>query len=69
MELTWKVLYEMSKYYFGRGQKSKARNYAADSISLIEYFGQNIKDQSLKDAYFNKPERKNALEKLNSILL
>lgn len=69
MELTWKVLYEMSKYYFGRGQKSKARNYAADSISLIEYFGQNIKDQSLKDAYFNKPERKTALEKLNSILL
>lgn len=69
MELTWKILFEMAKYYYGRGQKSKARGYASDAVSLIEYFGQNIKDQSLKNAYFNKPERKTALEVLNSILL
>ena len=66
-ELTWEIMFELGNYFFQRGNFGKAKenfNYAKE---IIFYFGDNIKNSRLRDAYFNKPERKDALQKIEKL--
>ncbi len=66
-ELTWKILYELGNYFYQRGNYSKARENFRYSKEIIYYFGDNINNHQLRDAFFNKPERKEALMKIDKL--
>ncbi|HUX60975.1 MAG TPA: tetratricopeptide repeat protein, partial [Ignavibacteriaceae bacterium] len=66
-ELTWKILFELGNYFYQRGNYSKARENFKYSKEIIYYFGDNIKNHQLRDAFFNKPERKEALMKIDKL--
>ncbi|MHB9011734.1 MAG: tetratricopeptide repeat protein, partial [Ignavibacteriaceae bacterium] len=66
-ELTGEIMFELGNYFFQRGNFGKAKenfNYAKE---IIFYFGDNIKNSRLRDAYFNKQERKEALQKIEKL--
>src|SRR5690606_21636976 len=63
-ELTWKVLYEISLVYYERGNLFKAKKPRLYAYELLNMVGENISNSKLRAAYFNHPERKEALEKL-----
>jgi serine/threonine protein kinase/tetratricopeptide (TPR) repeat protein len=67
-ELTWKVLFEISKNYFERGNIIKAKEFASYGLSLIKLFGDSFIDQRLKGIYLDDPVRKNAWNKLIEII-
>lgn len=66
-ELTWKILYELGNCFYQRGNYSKARENFKYSKEIIYYFGDNIKNCQLRDAFFNKPERKEVLMKIDRL--
>ncbi|MDY0083832.1 MAG: tetratricopeptide repeat protein, partial [Ignavibacteriaceae bacterium] len=63
-ELTWKVLYEITLIYYERGNFFKLKKPRLYSYELLNMIGENISNNNLRSAYFNHPERKEALEKL-----
>lgn len=67
-ELAWKILLEISIYYFERGIFSKAHQSANYGRSLIHYFGEKLPIGPERDLFYNKPERKIAWEKFTEIL-
>lgn len=67
-ELTWKILLEISTYYFDRGNLPKAHQSANYGRSLIYYFGEKFPAGQQRDIFYNKPERKAAWEKFTEIL-
>ena len=66
-ELTWKIMFELGNSFFQRGNFSKAKEHMYYAKEIIFYFGNNIKNSHLRDAYFNKPERKEALQKIEKM--
>ena len=66
-ELTWKIMFELGNSFFQRGNFSKAKEHMYYAKEIIFYFGNNIKNSRLRDAYFNKPERKEALQKIEKL--
>ncbi|MHB1686713.1 MAG: protein kinase domain-containing protein [Ignavibacteriaceae bacterium] len=66
-ELTWKIMFALASAYFQRGNYRKAKEYANYSKALIFHFADDIKDFRLRDAYFNKPERSEALKKIEKM--
>jgi tetratricopeptide (TPR) repeat protein len=66
-ELTWKILFTISETYWERGNFHKAKKPRHYAYELINMIGENITNSKLRSAYFNHPERKKALEKLNLI--
>lgn len=67
-DLTWKILLEISCFYFERGIKDKADETANYGRSIIKYLGESIQSAPQKDIFFAKPERKLAWEKFTEIL-
>lgn len=67
-ELTWKILLEISCFYFERGNREKAYETANYGRSLIKYLGENIQSAPQKDLFFAKLERNFAWEKFTEIL-
>jgi serine/threonine protein kinase/tetratricopeptide (TPR) repeat protein len=64
IELTWKVLYEITETYYERGNFHKAKKPRHYAYELINMIGENISNTKIRFAYFNQPERKKAIEKL-----
>ena len=64
IELTWKVLYEIANTYFERGNFYKAKQPRIYAYELISLIGDNIANDKIRNAYYNHPVRKQALEKL-----
>lgn len=67
-DLTWKILLEISCFYFERGNKDKSDETANYGRSIIKYLGESIQSAPQKDIFFAKPERKLAWEKFTEIL-
>ncbi len=65
-ELTWKILFEITNLYWERGNINKSKKPRIYAYELINLIGENISNSKIRSAYFNHPERKKALEKLNS---
>ena len=63
-ELTWKVLYEITNIYWERGNFHKAKKTRIYAYELISMIGDNISNSKIRTAYFNHPDRKQALDKL-----
>lgn len=64
IELTWKVLFEIANTYFERGNFYKAKQPRIYAYELICLIGDNISNDKIRNAYYNHPLRKQALEKL-----
>jgi len=67
-ETTCKLIFELSNYYFERGNIIKAKEYASYGRSLINLMADQFKNDRLKDIYLNRFYRKNAWEKFTEIL-
>jgi serine/threonine protein kinase/tetratricopeptide (TPR) repeat protein len=66
-ELTWKVLFEIANGYYERGNFYKAKQPRIYAYELINLIGDNIVNKKIRNAYYNHPVRKQALEKLIQI--
>jgi len=67
-ELTWKVLYELSDYYFERGNKLKAKEYAKYTKATIEHIAEKISDSKMLHNYLSEKQRQKALKSLSEII-
>jgi serine/threonine protein kinase/Tfp pilus assembly protein PilF len=67
-ETTCKLIFELSNYYFERGNVLKAKEYASYGKSLINLMAGQFKDERLKDIYLSSSYRKSAWEKFDEIL-
>ncbi|HEY4756286.1 MAG TPA: hypothetical protein VIH28_09545, partial [Ignavibacteriaceae bacterium] len=67
-ETTYKIIFELARYYFERGNVLKAKDYASYGRSLINLMADQFKDERLKDIYLNSSYRKSAWEKFTEIL-
>lgn len=67
-ETACKIIFEISNYYFERGNVIKAKEYASYGRSLINLMADQFKDERLKDIYLNSPYRKCAWEKFTEII-
>ena len=67
VELTWKVLYEITMIYWERGNFHKTKKPRIYSYELLNMIGENISNNKIRTAYFNHPVRKKAIEKLKLI--
>jgi serine/threonine protein kinase len=63
-ELTWKVLFEIACIYNDRGNFYKAKQPRIYAYELINSIGESISNNKIRNAYYNHPVRKQALEKL-----
>jgi len=69
-EFTWLILSALGKAYFERNLFSKAEEFYNLTEGLIVFFSKNISDDSLKQAYFSKKERREVLQFIkNSFLI
>ncbi len=66
-ELTWKVLYALTNVYYKRGNITKASGFGKYAASLLNFIAENIKDNRLRNIYLKEEERREAMEKLNSL--
>jgi len=66
-ELTWKILYALTNSYYSRGNLKKAFEFGKYALTLINFIAENIKDFRLRSIYLETEERREALEKLNSL--
>ncbi|MGA9295747.1 MAG: serine/threonine-protein kinase [Ignavibacteriaceae bacterium] len=64
IELTWKVLLEISEYYLNRGNFTKSKDYIGYTKSVINLLAENIQNIELRKVYLSNDDRKKALEKL-----
>jgi tetratricopeptide (TPR) repeat protein len=64
-ELTWKVLYTIAETYWERGNFHKAKKTRLYADELINMIGDNISNTKIRNAYFKRTDRKQALDKLN----
>ncbi len=67
MELTWKVLYEISELYIDRGNLNKAKYFVTYARELIYYIAERIESPRLRAAYLRQEERLNTLKKLETL--
>ena len=67
-ELTWKVLYEISDYYFNRGNKLKAKEYAQYTKATIEHIAEKITDSKMLQNYLSEKQRQKALKSISEII-
>lgn len=67
-ETTWLVLYSIGRIYYERGNYTRAFEYVRYCDSLLEYIGSRFSDRRLKKIFFEKPERKEAIENLRIYL-
>jgi tetratricopeptide (TPR) repeat protein len=67
-ETTTKIIYELSNYYFERGNILKAKEYAVYGKSLISFFSEKFREIRMQDIYSNSSYRKSAWEKFTEIL-
>lgn len=67
-ETTCRLIFEISNYYFERGNIIKAKEFASYGRSLINLMSSQFKDERLKDIYLNSSYRKSVLEKFDEIL-
>ena len=61
-ELTWKVLFMLTMSYTERGNVARATDYLIYGKSVLDYIGNNFKDERLKMLYFDEPERQTAIQ-------
>jgi serine/threonine protein kinase len=66
-ETTTKIIYELSNYYFERGNILKAKEYAVYGKSLINFFAEKFREIRMQDIYSNSSYRKSAWEKFTEI--
>ncbi|MEJ2495262.1 MAG: tetratricopeptide repeat protein, partial [Ignavibacteriaceae bacterium] len=66
-ELTWKILYELSRIYKERGNISRSSEYGKYAKQTLLYIVEQIKSSRLKKLYLENPERKTVLNKLEDI--
>ena len=64
-ELTWKVLYAIAESYWERGNFHKAKKTRLYAYELITMIGDNISNTKIRNAYFERVDRKQALNRLN----
>jgi len=67
-ELTWKVLFEISNYYFKRGNKLKAKEYAQYTKATIEHIAEKIIDNKMLQKYLTEKQRQKVLKSLSDII-
>ena len=67
-ETTCKIIFELSNYYFERGNVLKSKEFASYGRSLINLIADQFKDERFKDIYLNSSYRKNTWEKFTEIL-
>ena len=67
-ELTWKVLYKMSDYYFDRGNKLKAKEFAQFTKATIEHIAEKITDSKMLQNYLAETQRQKVLKSISKIL-
>ena len=66
IELTWKVLFEISDLYIERGNLHKAKFFVTYTRELIYFIAEKIKSPQLRATYLRNSERMNTLKKLES---
>lgn len=64
-ELTWKVLYTIAETYWERGNFHKVKKTRLYAYELINMIGDNISNSKIRNAYFERVDRKQAIDKLN----
>jgi hypothetical protein len=64
-ELTWKVLYTIAETYWERGNFHRVKKTRLYAYELINMIGDNISNINIRNAYFEREDRKQALDKLN----
>ena len=67
-ELTWKVLYYISDYYFERGNKLKAKEYAKYTKATIEHIAEKITDTKMLHNYLAEKKRQQSLKSIGEII-
>lgn len=67
-ETMCKIMIELSKYYFDRGNVLKAQEFASYAISGINFLADRLPDERTKDNYLNSSYRKEALKNLTEIV-
>jgi serine/threonine protein kinase/tetratricopeptide (TPR) repeat protein len=67
-ETTSKIIFELSNYYFERGNILKAKEFAVYGKSLINFFSEKFREIRMQDIYSNSSYRKSAWEKFTEIL-
>ena len=65
-ELTWKILFALTEFYFKRGNIVKAKQYHFYAKELIFMISSKIKNKQLRTLYLSEPERKAVLEKFET---
>ena len=68
-ELTWKVLWEMSEYYYERGNKLKGKEYAQYTKASIEHIAEKIVNKKMLQNYLAETQRQKALKSISEIIL
>lgn len=66
-EISWKILYKLTEVYYDWGNFKKANYYLTYALELIHYFGDNIKDETLREIFYNNEIRRICLDKMESI--
>jgi tetratricopeptide (TPR) repeat protein len=66
IELTWKVLCEISELYIDRGNLNKAKQFITYTRELIYFIAERIHSPRLRAAYLRQQDRLNTLKKLES---
>ncbi len=68
-ETSCKIILELSKYYFERGNVLKAKEFASYGKSLLNFLASQFRDERSKDIYLNSSYRKDAWEKFTEIIV
>lgn len=67
-ELTWKTLYKIANFYFARGNKLKAKEFANYAKATIEHIAEKITDANLLQNYLTEEIRQKALKTIGEII-
>jgi len=68
IELTWNVLYKIADFYFARGNKLKAKEFANYTKATIEHIAEKITDANLLQNYLTEESRQKALISIGEII-
>lgn len=65
-ELTWKVVFEISELYIGRGNYTEAKRYVIYARELIYFIAEKLESPQLRAAYLKNSDRLETLKKLEN---
>ena len=64
MDLTWQVLFQLTVFYYDRGNFSKSKEFNTYAVSVLDYIFNNIKSIKIKRMVIESADRKEAYDKL-----